>query len=75
MPQINWKIIFETQVKLKEELTERIKLGESNLRFNRPYLIVSDIASQFYSEVKLELKNIFGEIKTQSFRFLCFHLT
>ncbi len=66
MPQDNWKTIFENQVKLREELIERVKKGKSNLKFNRPYLIVSDIASQFYSEAKLELDYIFGKIKTEA---------
>ena len=65
MPQDNWKTIFENQVKLREELIERVKKGKSNLKFNRPYLIVSDIASQFYSEAQLELDYIFGKIKTE----------
>jgi len=65
MPQINWKTIFENQVKLREELIERVKKGKSNLKFNRPYLIVSDIASQFYSEAQIELDYIFGKIKTE----------
>ncbi len=66
MPQDNWKTIFENQVKLREELIERVKKGKSNLKFNRPYLIVSDIASQFYSEAKLELDYIFGKIETEA---------
>ena len=65
MPQDNWKTILENQVKLREELIKRIKKGESNLKFNRPYLIVSDIASQFYSEAQLELDYIFGKIETK----------
>ncbi|MFW9878492.1 MAG: hypothetical protein ACFFG0_35880 [Candidatus Thorarchaeota archaeon] len=65
MPQNNWKTIFENQVKLREDLINRIKRGKSNLKFNRPYLIVSDIASQFYSEAQLELDYIFGKIETE----------
>ncbi len=65
MPQDNWKTIFDNQVKLREELIERIKKGKSDLKFNRPYLIVSDIASQFYSEAQLELDYIFGKIETK----------
>ncbi len=65
MPQDNWKTIFENQVKLREELIEHIKKEETNLKFNRPYLIVSDIASQFYSEAQLELDYIFGKIETE----------
>ena len=65
MPQEHWKTIFENQVKLREELIKRVKKGESNLKFNRPYLIVSDIASQFYSEAQLELDYIFGKIETE----------
>ncbi len=66
MPKDNWKTIFKNQVKLREELIDRIKKGKSNLKFDRPYLIVSDIASQFYSEAKLELDNVFGKIETEA---------
>ena len=65
MPQDNWKTILENQVKLREQLIERVKKGDSNLKFNRSYLIVSDIASQFYSEAQLELNYIFGKIETE----------
>ncbi len=65
MPQDNWKRIFENQVKLREELIERVKEGKSDLKFNLPYLIVSDIASQFYSEAQVELNYIFGKVKTK----------
>lgn len=68
MPQDNWKAIFKNQVKLREELIDRIKKGKSNLKFGRPYLIVSEIASQFYSEAKLELEYIFGKIETEEQR-------
>jgi len=66
MPRDNWKTIFKNQVKLREELNDRIKKGKSNLKFDRPYLIVSDIASQFYSEAKLELDYVLGKIKTEA---------
>ncbi len=65
MPQDNWNSVFENQVKLREELIERVKKEKSSLKFNRPYLIVSDIASQFYSEAQLELDYIFGKVKTK----------
>jgi len=35
MPQDNWKTIFENQVKLREELIERVKKGENLLKVNR----------------------------------------
>lgn len=65
MPQDNWKTIFKNQVKLREELIDRVVKRKSNLKFGRPYLIVSDIASQFYSEAKLELEYIFGKTETE----------
>ncbi len=65
MAQDNWKTIFENQEKLREELIEHVKKGDANLKFNRPYLIVSDIASQFYSEAQLELDYIFGKLETE----------
>ncbi len=64
MAKDTWKEKLQQQLRLREELIERIKSERSDLRFNRPYLIVSDIASQFYSEAKLELEYIFGKIRT-----------
>ncbi len=65
MPQDNWKTIFKNQVKLREESIDRVVKRKSNLKFGRPYLIVSEIASQFYSEAKLELDYIFGKTETE----------
>lgn len=65
MAKDNWKEKLQQQLRLREELIERIKSERSDLKFNRPYLIVSDIASQFYSEAKLELEYIFGRIRTR----------
>ncbi len=65
MAQDNWKSTFTNQIELRKELVKSVKKGVSHLKFNRPYLIVSDIASQFYSEAKLELDYIFGKIKTK----------
>lgn len=64
MAKDKWNEKLQQQLRLREELIERIKSERSDLRFNRPYLIVSDIASQFYSEAKLELEYIFGKIRT-----------
>ncbi len=61
----NWKSIFTNQIELRKELVKGVKNGISHLKFNRSYLIVSDISSQFYSEAKLELDYIFGKIKTK----------
>ncbi|MFX0072523.1 MAG: hypothetical protein ACFFAO_15670 [Candidatus Hermodarchaeota archaeon] len=65
MTKDNWKAIFQSQMKLRKKLLECITKEDGHLKFNRSYIIVSDIASQFYSEAQLELNYIFGKIETE----------
>ena len=65
MSKSGWKKIFKDQVTLRRELDNVIKKKGVKLKFGRSYLIVSDIASQFFSEASLELDYIFGRIRTE----------
>ncbi|MHA1804205.1 MAG: hypothetical protein ACTSU4_06665 [Promethearchaeota archaeon] len=61
---VTWKEILKRQMNLWRELINRMKQGKSSLKFGLPFLSVSDIAEQFYSEIRLELNHLFGKIKT-----------
>ena len=49
-------------------LRKELKKKEGNLRFNRKSINVSDIASQFYCEKKVELGYIHGTLKTEEMK-------
>ena len=65
MSKSTWKTVYKNQLTLRKELGKFIKTGSFKLKFGRPYLIVSDIASQFYSEAQLELNYLFGKVQTK----------
>ena len=63
MPHFNnlsWKDMYTRQVRLLSEIRENPNL----LRFNNRYIKISDVASQYYCEKKVELKYIHGDIET-----------
>ena len=47
-------------------LLEQAKKGEAKLRFNRPFIRVSDIALQYFCEKKVEMMYLHGDIETES---------
>ncbi len=61
---MDWKTQYNNQISLIEELREVLE-GNGNLKFNRSYLIVSDIASQAYCEEKVELNYIHGAVEKE----------
>ncbi|MHA1726920.1 MAG: hypothetical protein ACTSXH_19115 [Promethearchaeota archaeon] len=63
-PPLNWKEILKKQVNFRNELINRMRRGQSALKFGLPFLTISDIAEQFYSEAQLELNHLFGKIRT-----------
>ena len=50
---------------LIEQLVLKLKKGEGELRFNRPFLIASDVAAQYFCEKKVEMQYLHGEIETE----------
>lgn len=60
---------WESQLKdydsLLKELAEGREKGESSLRFNRPYVIASDVAEQYFCEKKVEMQYLHGEVETE----------
>jgi hypothetical protein len=56
-----WQVKYNTQLSILEE----IKDNENPLRFDNRYIKISDLASQYYCEKKVELKYIHGDIDTE----------
>ncbi|MHA2337734.1 MAG: hypothetical protein ACXACX_10540 [Candidatus Hodarchaeales archaeon] len=56
-----WQVKFNTQLSILEE----IKNNENLLRFDNKYIKISDIASQYYCERKVDLKYIHGDIDSE----------
>jgi len=47
------------------DLVERQKKGEGELRFNRSFITVSDLAGQYFCEKKVEMQHIHGNVETK----------
>ena len=61
----DWKAQLETFESLLKALSG--KQGENGkLRFNRSFVIASDIAGQYYCEKKVEMQYLYGEVETES---------
>jgi len=60
-----WEIQLKTYNALAKELLEKRKKGESGLRFNRPSILASDIAEQYFCEKKVEMHYLHGEVETE----------
>lgn len=56
-----WQVKYNTQISFLEEIKET----ENLLRFDSRYIKISDIASQYYCEKKVELKYVHGDIETE----------
>ena len=64
------KILFarpawKRQYKKQHSLWKKLRKKKGTLRFNAAYLKVSDIASQFYDEKKLEVEYVEGKLETE----------
>jgi CRISPR/Cas system-associated exonuclease Cas4 (RecB family) len=56
-----WQKKYNTQLSILNEIKENQDL----LRFDRKYVIISDISSQYYCEKKVELRYVHGDIDTE----------
>lgn len=56
-----WQVKYNTQLSILEEIKDSGNL----LRFNNKYIKISDIASQYYCEKKVELRYVHGDIDTE----------
>jgi CRISPR/Cas system-associated exonuclease Cas4 (RecB family) len=60
-----WKSQLENYHSLVNELAEKRKKGKGDLRFNRHFILASDIAEQYFCEKKVELQYLHGEVETE----------
>jgi hypothetical protein len=61
----DWKAQLQTFESLLREFSGK-QNGNGRLRFNRPFVIASDIAGQYYCEKKIEMQYIYGKVETES---------
>jgi len=64
-----WEQQLEKYDSLIEQLVQKREKGEAELRFNRPFIIASDIAEQYFCEKKVEMQYLHGEIETEEKTF------
>ncbi|MGA3290796.1 MAG: hypothetical protein ABSD42_11230 [Candidatus Bathyarchaeia archaeon] len=62
----DWKAQLETFDSLLRELSQNQREQNGRLRFDRPFVIASDVASQFYCEKKVEMQYIHGKVETEA---------
>jgi CRISPR/Cas system-associated exonuclease Cas4 (RecB family) len=60
-----YETLLDEQAALFQEIAERRKSGDTDIRFGRPWVAASSIADQFYCEQKVELRRLLGEIETE----------
>jgi hypothetical protein len=56
---------LEAYSSLIGELVKKKEKGEGELRFNRYFIIASDVAEQYFCEKKVEMKYLHGEVETE----------
>jgi hypothetical protein len=57
-----WEIQLENYRTLVKELTDGREKKKSGFRFNRLFLLASDIAEQYFCEKKVEMQYLHGEV-------------
>lgn len=60
--------MLENYTLLLDEVAENAENKRSNLRFNQPAAVASDIAQQYFCEKKVELSYVLGEVETEAKR-------
>jgi hypothetical protein len=60
-----WKRQLEKHNSLLEQISQKKKMSEGELRFNRCNIRASDVAGQYYCEKKIEIAYLFGEMETE----------
>lgn len=60
-----WERQLDEYHSLLEQLVQKTKKGESGLRFDRPFIRASDIATQYFCEKKVEMEFLHGDIDTK----------
>jgi hypothetical protein len=60
-----WERQLEACYSLMEKLVEKQRKCKGELRFNRLFIIASDIAQQYFCEKKVEMQYLHGEVETE----------
>jgi len=60
-----WEHQLQEYDSLIRQLVESSETGKAELKFNRPFIKASDIASQYFCEKKVEMEYIHGDIETE----------
>jgi len=60
-----WEHQLKEYNSLLEQLVQKLERGEGELKFNRPFIMASDIADQYFCEKKVEMRYLHGEIETE----------
>jgi CRISPR/Cas system-associated exonuclease Cas4 (RecB family) len=61
-----WERQLEEYYSLLEQVIQKSKKGEGELRFSNSCVRASDVASQYFCEKKVEMKYIYGQIETET---------
>ena len=61
-----WKSQLEEYSSLLEQVFQKLKKGEGELRFSNPCVRASDVASQYFCEKKVEMQYLHGEKGTET---------
>ena len=56
---------IEENYQLVEGIINKHEENQSKLRFNRPFIVVSDVAQQYFCEKKVEMQYIHGRVETE----------
>ena len=57
---------WESQLEQYFSMLEKIRKDKSGLRFNKSFIIASDIALQYFCEKKIEMMFVQGDVETES---------
>ena len=60
-----WELQLKVYYSLIEELAEKQEKGESSLRFDRSFILASDIAQQYFCEKGVEMQYLYGDVETE----------
>lgn len=62
----DWKQQLRKYNSIKEELAHSLEKRKGKLRFDRSFIVVSDVAEQYYCEKKVEMQYLHGEVETEA---------
>lgn len=60
-----WKRQLDSYYSILEEISKKQGTGQTELKFDRAFVIASDIAEQYFCEKKVEMQYVHGRIETE----------